>query len=360
MPYGIHRVDRLLALSAALWCGPLSGQTVSGRVHAEAGPAAGAWLTLVDSVGQERTAALSSPEGLYRIRAPFPGTYRVRIALLGHGEIESEPLVLGAATAATFEATLSPRPLELGALVAEAERRCRSRGDADLLVARLWSQVRQALSAVRWSAQTGMVSYSAREWERDLDLANRTVLRSEERTIAGRGDRPFATPPADSLARFGFVQGVGVTATFYAPDADVLLSDAFAETHCFRYREGDRDRVGLAFEPQGGRRVPDVTGTLWLDAETGALRSLEFRYTGIDYGPGTRDLGGELRFERLPSGVWITREWRIRGPLLSRSRAGGRHRMIGFHERGAIVVRIGEVPRISLRQTAQRVRTTQT
>src|SRR5690606_981255 len=85
----------------------------------------------------------------------------------------------------------------------------------------------------------------------------------------------------DTLADHGFVRDMDGTVIFYAPDAEVLLSDAFLNTHCFGLRETTaqgEDRVGLTFEPVPGRRVPDVRGVLWLDTEGARLRSIEYQY----------------------------------------------------------------------------------
>ena len=82
--------------------------------------------------------------------------------------------------------------------------------------------------------------------------------------------------------------------------------------------------MGLAFEPVHPRtdRV-DVDGVLWLDSETARLRTLDFRYTGIEpprhlgTGPGPY---GQAVFDQLPGGGWIVREWWIRTPTGSRDR----------------------------------------
>ena len=102
--------------------------------------------------------------------------------------------------------------------------------------------------------------------------------------------------------------------------------------------------VGLGFEPNADRQLPDVEGTLWIDTASAALRYMQFSYTGVDYGPRTRDLGGRLDFTRLSTGAWIVEKWWIRGPVLFANQASSglveRRRIAGFMEAGAEVVEI--------------------
>jgi hypothetical protein len=130
---------------------------------------------------------------------------------------------------------------------------------------------------------------------------------------------------------------------YAAPDATVLLSDAFLDTHCFRLERGDdggAGLLGLAFEPLAGRRMVEVSGTLWMDPASGRLRELEYRYVNL---PGElRDglVGGELFFAGMPNGTWIVKEWRIRMPRGSIEQDPfGRRRAVvfGYEEEGGVV-----------------------
>ena len=68
---------------------------------------------------------------------------------------------------------------------------------------------------------------------------------------------------------------------FWAPDAGVLLSDSFLDTHCLRIRAGGSELVGLDFEPVPNRDVADIAGTLWLDPATAELQRVDFRYVNL-------------------------------------------------------------------------------
>ena len=77
-----------------------------------------------------------------------------------------------------------------------------------------------------------------------------------------------------------------------------------------------RGQLGLGFEPIPNRRVPDVTGTLWVERLTGELKALEFEYTGLPQGLARSDLGGRVEFLRLPNGAWIISYWHVRLPVV--------------------------------------------
>jgi hypothetical protein len=121
----------------------------------------------------------------------------------------------------------------------------------------------------------------------------------------------------EELVAAGFVQSIGGVQSYYAPDIPVLLSDAFLSTHCFRpVRRGGllkNDAIGLAFEPVAGRALADVKGTIWLDAGSSELRSMEFTYVGLPKTPGI-EAAGELAFSRLPTGEWYVQHWALRRP----------------------------------------------
>lgn len=137
---------------------------------------------------------------------------------------------------------------------------------------------------------------------------------------------PYRSLAAGSLAQTGYVRPAPENTWEYrAPDAEVLMSDSFLDTHCFQVVPAPADEpgmVGLGLEPVPGREVPDIEGVLWLDAESGALERLDFRYVNLPFEQG-RDwdqIGGRVEFERLETGLWIVRRWYIRMPLATRLR----------------------------------------
>jgi hypothetical protein len=77
---------------------------------------------------------------------------------------------------------------------------------------------------------------------------------------------------------------------------------------------GHPEWIGIGFAPSRGRRVPDITGALWLDRETAELRRLEFKYVNLPQSAGHATAGGYVRFKRLGTGDWIITHWVIRFP----------------------------------------------
>ena len=136
-------------------------------------------------------------------------------------------------------------------------------------------------------------------------------------------------------------------AIYFAPDAEVLLSERFLDTHCFTLESGpDPDLVGLQFRPLDRRRsVTDVRGTLWVDRETAHLSHLDVAYVnppGAAGWVGHAALGARVDFRDVGNGTWIVSEWAIRMPVVVSAPGpfGGapRFRLAEISEEGGRVV----------------------
>ena len=172
--------------------------------------------------------------------------------------------------------------------------RCASRGASSVPVRR--SQPRlPVVGAGARRAPCGGRGARVESGERDFDdvqapvpASNELVRYLETRFTTGTTTRPFvASASAVEFARVGYMAENSLGRTFFAPDADVLLDESFATSHCFRLAADDtsrRGQIGLAFTPAPGRgrdTLVDVAGVIWIDRATPALRSLEFLYTGL-------------------------------------------------------------------------------
>ena len=247
-----------------------------------------------------------------------------------------------------------------GIEVAADGGRCQVRpGGEGLLVSDVWEEARKALSAASITDQVGAYRYELMSYDRQLDRRSGTILSEEQRRQEGYMTTPFESRPAEDLVANGFAQRDGRDFLYYAPDATVLLSDAFLDTHCFRVAESRNDEgfVGLGFEPTGDdKSVPDIQGTMWLDPGTAELQWLEYQYTYLDEEMTSEMVGGRVDFERMPNGTWIVPEWWIRMPIMENQTGFDRrvrNYIAQYHQTGGLVLEVREAGGRSLGQRAQ-------
>jgi hypothetical protein len=304
------------ALALAGGASASAAQVVQGRVRLVADRAASdVSVILVDSAGGIVAGTLTDSAGRYALRAPADGAYRVRVRRIGFAPDSSPVLRLAAPGTAAFDAALVPRPLTLAAVVVRGTQRCVAPKDAEGLTAGLWQEVQSALDGAIATTASSRVGFTLRRFERQLDAASGTVVRSKTWELRSVSSEGYRSIPAESLAARGFVQAEGRDRIYAAPDARTLTSEAFARTHCLRPTL-DPERpalIGLAFEPVGRQRQGDVTGALWIDRAGSELRTIEYWYTGN--GPGPR-AEGRVEYRRLSNGAWVIGAWVIRVPVV--------------------------------------------
>lgn len=303
----------------------LSAQAIRGRLlDARMGePVAGALIVLVDSDGTELASTVTSAQGTYHVRAPGAGVFRLRAERIGFESSLSGDITLLAGEAVTEQLTASSSAIVLPALAVESESECRVRPEEGYATYVLWEEARKALEITERTAAAHR--FDGVTYQRHVNLWGEALEQGDVQFVSYAGRHPFRSVSIEELEEHGYARHAEEGTYFYGPDAEVLLSDEFLDSHCFRYRPGGDDlAVGLAFEPlRFDRDRVDVEGVLWIDRETSRLRTLEFTYTGIappshlGTGPGPY---GQVVFDQLPSGGWIVREWWIRTPTGSRDR----------------------------------------
>ncbi|HWP37873.1 MAG TPA: carboxypeptidase-like regulatory domain-containing protein, partial [Gemmatimonadales bacterium] len=345
------RACRLALGFACLLAATAHAQAVRG-VLVERGnnrPIRGAFVVLLDEQDAEVARVLTDDAGRFLIRAPAPGRYRLQSKRIGFRLSVSPPLVLDADQTVIHRMEVEVVPAMLPPVVVEGRPQCGSRGEAGSVTARLWEEAREALSAVSWTSDQRLHRYQLMHFVRDFGPGGDRPISDSSWTTSGYAESPFSSLPARELADRGFVvKGRGDTVDYYAPDANVLLSDAFLSTHCFTARDGEAEHqglVGLAFEPAPGRFLPDVRGVLWFDRRSAELRGLVFTYTNLPPDLPEGVLGGSIDFMRLGTGAWIVQRWWIRMARMGRVvyRDTGRMpepRVLGFRQRGGQVLSI--------------------
>lgn len=340
-----------MAICPLLAAQPAGAQAVRGQLVSRSSgrPISGGFVVLLDEQEQEIARALTDTQGRFFLRAPAPGTFRLQSKRIGFRLTTSAPFQLAQDQTVGHRLEVDEVPARLPPVIVEGRPQCGTRGERGTAVAQLWEDTREALAAVSWTRGQRSHRFTIQRFDRTYPPTGGRVLSEEHETHTSYSDMPWRSAPAVELAQRGYIEGdLGDTLTYHAPDAHVLLSDVFVNTHCFSARDGGPQEpglVGLAFEPVPGRKLPDVSGVLWVDRVTQELRSATFRYTTLpEYLP-EGPIGGRLEFMRLPTGVWIVKQWSIRMAQVGRVvfRDTGRQgdfRLQGFREQGGQVLNI--------------------
>jgi hypothetical protein len=342
----MSRSARLIILIAALAAAvPAAAQVVTGELveRGSGAPIGGAFVFLIAPDGERLAGTMTRGDGRFRLQPPLPGEYRLRAERIGYATSESPPLAVrvGETVAYRFEVEVQPFPLA-AIRVEGADRQCRVRPEQGRAVARIWEEASKALRATSITEAEEQLIYVARYRSQELAPRSLTVRweEVEERVLVAAV--PFGSVTADVMVERGFVHRDGSDYVYFAPDAELLLSSAFLDTHCLRLARPPRDEpgwVGIEFEPVQGRDLPEIQGSVWLDAETAELRRLEYRYTGaLPIRVGRRHAGGMVAFERLATGEWIVRDWWVRVPRVTRDVRG--ERLHHYLLRGAEILEV--------------------
>ena len=350
-----YLVGAWIALGLLLGARPAGAQTVRGWVEqADGVPIFGAFIMLEDSSGVVSRRVLSTESGSYRITAPAPGAYRLRAERIGYSAAVSPWLRLDEGEDLSYRFVIEPSPVRLREIRVEERARCTILPDEGIELQRVWDEALKAITATAWTGQQPYFRFDAVMHTQTLDNRGRPTAEAVLEEVRFYGRHPFRAIPAQDLVLGGFVQRPGGQVAYYAPDADVLLSDSFVRRHCFRLVRGRAESaglLGLEFETLPQSRLPDIEGVMWLDPASSELRWLDFTYVNLEASIEQQGLGGMVEFARLPSGAWIIRSWWIRVPVVEwipgQLQRPGRYRLLGIDEGGGQVVSVWLTARIA-------------
>lgn len=343
-------VGLLLSIVTTGAAPPTAGaQVVQGRLvdPAERGGIGGAMVSIVLDDDRRVAETLTRGSGLFEVTPPSPGRYRLKAERIGYATTWSDHFEISAGDTLTIDLVARIEAITLEGIEVEGDSRCRVRPAEGLAVTRVWDEARKALDAALWTQERGLYEYEMMGITRQLDRDGRRVI-SEERTYQqGFSKSPYISRSADLLVAEGFARLTNSESIYWAPDAAVLLSDPFLDTHCFRLRfdEDAPGLIGLAFEPVPGRRLPEIEGTLWLNPADSQLKWLDFHYLNLALPDAisSAPAGGRVEFRAMPNGTWIVDSWRIRMPRAepyTNPFTGGRGvRLSGITEQGGDVLR---------------------
>jgi hypothetical protein len=359
-------MHRLASLSfvLALLAPDVHGQVVRGTAHeAESGRAIESGvITLLDGDGKTIRAVLTDSVGEFGLRAPAPGAYRLRFERLGFRPLTTDRFTLDEGETESKAIRAVAVSVSLERIVVTDRPRCKVLPEADTVTARVWSAVRGVLASAA-AGEAGWYAYVTIErFERDYDYRRKLVTRERKWTQTGASTAPFVAISAGFLEKEGFVVRERDSVVFFAPEARTLIAEEFLRTHCFRVRDErtERGRIGLDIEPIPRRYVPDIKGTLWLDAATGELRRLDFVYVNLPEAVPSDRAEGWVEFRRLPRGAWIVDRWLLRLPLVGQPPPTSVYgsgvpvagelptervtELIGTHEEGGRIVSLDKTP----------------
>lgn len=320
------RVPRLVSVASLLLiiAARVDGQSLSGRAMRAGVGVEGAVVLLFDEHGGTRARTITRESGRFNITAPAPGKYSARVLRIGFAPTTAGPFVLRAGEATNADIELTGRAITLDRVTVTSRSECRVRPDSAATAFQAWEAARTALFATSLTKAEAL-SMVVSQTQRTLDRDGSRVLAESTVTERGRSVNPFVSLPPDSAAKYGFVTSSRDGRTFWGPDAEILLSESFATTHCLRLESQPAAAalLGVAFAPAATHRdFVDVEGVVWLDRQTAELRALDYRYVNLPLAERAR-AGGRIDFRRLPAGWWVVERWSIRYPVIA-TRSGGR------------------------------------
>jgi hypothetical protein len=325
-----HRHLLLILAAIAGLTAPAAAQQIRGEVVLSDGAtrAPGVVVVVSDLTGTSAGRALTNDRGEFELTVPKAGWYSVRLLRIGFRPTLLPNVDVPATGSVTVSALLGADPVSLARVTVRTESRCRTNADTGQLVAQLWQQARTALTAAQITTAARRLAVRWTLYDRFTTKDGAPDGTPTVTEKSGSTERPFVSLPAEALSQLGYVVEERGAANYFAPDADVLLSDAFASAHCFRVvapPSGQSNLVGVGFGPvdQQGESVKEIEGTLWLDRANAELRALDFRYTNLSEPMLDAGAGGRVEFTRLATGNWIVSRWEIRVPRLKEGLAKG-------------------------------------
>lgn len=311
---------------------PAAAQTVTGVVldATTSQPLTGVLVSLLDTDDERVLAVLTDETGRFGMEVGRFGLYRIRAERIGLQTTTSDAFRLFGTDPHFERVLMGSRAVEIAGLVVDSRvEQCRiDRGQA-VQIQRWWQEVRTALDVSSVVQGQGLAHFEVERFERSWGPELRRIVSSDSRREMSLSNRPFVSAEARFLSEGGFVQGdVTGQREYYAPDAEVLLSNVFLSEHCFSLTDHDDEAhlLGLSFEPTREHEVVDIEGTLWVDTTTAELQGLEFRYANME-GP-DNESGGYVGFDYLPSGAWVVQDWFIRMPRFGIQRRRGREELV--------------------------------
>jgi carboxypeptidase family protein len=284
-PPGLHAAPFALIDSSGTLAGVLVGK--------EDGQPVPYGTVLIVETGEERFASAS---GAFRIAGLVPGTYTVRARQIGYAPKDTTVQIAPApaVTTVSIQLTLLPVILRTVRVQGHQSDKCVTAGIPDSTVdpelASLFTQVRENVDRYRLLMREYPFRY-AREEQRftryDPDGVRRDVREAVDTAIfESRARRPYHV---GGILYYDTGADGRRLLYMYLPTFGELGDSAFLAAHCFRYG-GDAPAAGLPgeelirvdFVPLSRIKQPDVSGSVYIDAQRLTVRRAVFAMTKPD------------------------------------------------------------------------------
>jgi hypothetical protein len=340
----VRTLARASLLSAAValslvGAGRLAGQIIRGTVVLpdSTTPASGVIVIATDARGTTAARALTTSQGQFAVTLPAPGRYGFTLLRIGFRPTHLGDVGVSAGASEVVRFVLADNPVVLSSINVRERETCRVNADTGFMVARVWEEARKAMLTTQLSSEDVPLFAEWIEYDRMLDSTARLVREQHIRTSRNPTTHAFRSRPAGFLDSAGYVVADSAGTSYFAPDAEVLLSESFAAGHCFRLvaapkAAGTPELIGVGFQPTRERRDKrEIEGTLWVDRATAELRTLDFRYTNMPDIVRAAAAGGRVEFLRLEDGSWLVSRWHLRMPVVgtaSKSSDNGLRRVV--------------------------------
>ena len=315
---------RLVSLALVLATSAGAQQAVSGRVtdRTSGTPVAGVVVSALDASGAPVVRTVTDSASGYRIML-MPGITRLNFRRIGYSPTD---VALTDSVNGRIDVTLTRLPVQLPPVKSTILAQCDADANQPDVLAH-WEEARSGMltSMVARESKAGYTSVLAYQmgFKGDDELP-RTVERIE---LPPGVSHPFGTGAEPAMVeKTGYLVREGFSEVFVAPDDRILFDQAFSNSHCFTIetppgaRATDDTLVGIRFTTGKGSRLVGVQGVVWLRRDPLDLVGVEYEYTNISRAMQRVHPGGSIRFRRMPNGITMISEWRIRGAFETSSR----------------------------------------
>jgi hypothetical protein len=278
-------------------------------------PVAGSVVTAQTAAGATLRRTITNDRGQFAFDVPDSAT-QLRVLHIGFAP-RLVPLPHPREGVLQLNVSMSRLQTLLDPIEVRDNSNCSPRKDRAAALA-LYEHVRQGLLATIVAREAAPAQLTILRFQRFFDAAGERIVNQEvQRDSIASSSRPFQ--PVRSAREFveqGFARNTEDGQLFFAPDADVLLDEAFRRGYCLRINSDDasrRGQVGLAFA--AAKHIAghvDIDGAIWVDTVARALRSIEYRYVGLDAKREALKPGGRIEFREMPNGSVLIDRWSLR------------------------------------------------